>query len=120
MKISTRLGLSGVLAIGALSVIAAVLLFATQQMKRELTQDEAAGEILNPVAAVRYLTLEYVAGHEERAQTQSRLRNASLSKLLSNATGSRNKEGLAALDDLRHKRQEIETLFTELVADREN
>jgi PAS domain S-box-containing protein len=120
MKISTRLGLSGVLAIGALSVIAAVLLFATQQMKRELTQDEAAGEILNAVAAVRYLTLEYVAGHEERAQTQSRLRNASLSKLLSNATGSRDKEGLAALDDLRHKRQEIETLFTELVADREN
>ncbi len=118
MKISTRLGLAGLFAIGALSVIAGVLLFATQQMKSELAKNEASGEILNAVSSLRYLTLEYVASHEERAQAQWRLRDASLSKLLSTATGFQDKDEQATLDDLRHKRQDIEALFSELVASR--
>lgn len=120
MKISSRLGLAGLLAIAALAVIAGVLLPATQEMKTELAKNETTGEILNAAAALRYLTLEYVAGHEMRTQAQWQLRDGSLAKLLSSANGFSDKDERASIDDLRQKRQDIEALFAELVSDRED
>jgi methyl-accepting chemotaxis protein len=120
MKISTRLGLAGIFSVGVVAVIGIMLLSATQQMTQELTKNETAGEILNAATAVRYLTLEYVAGHEDRARDQWQLRHASLSKLLTNTTGFPGKEEQGIIDELRHTDQGIKSLFTELVANHQS
>ena len=52
MKISTRLSLAGLFSVGVVAVIGTMLLFATQQVRRELTKNETAGEIFNAVNAV--------------------------------------------------------------------
>jgi len=118
MKLSSRLGLAGLLALGSLTIIVGVLLLSTQQMKRELAKNEATDEILDAAAALRYLTLEYVAGHEERTQTQWQLRNGSLEKLLSNASGFNSASEQATMADIRQKNKDIEVLFSRLVEDR--
>lgn len=118
MKIATRLMLAGLFAACAVAVIGLVLLSASQQVKRELGKNEAAGEILTAVTAVRYLTLEYVAGHGERAQAQLLLRHASLSKLLAGTAGFSSKEEQGILDELQRTNQRTNALFTELIANR--
>ncbi|UUZ74870.1 methyl-accepting chemotaxis protein [Polaromonas sp. P1(28)-13] len=120
MKISTRLSLAGVFSVGIVAVIGVVLLSATQQVRQELTKNETAGEILNATTAVRYLTLEYVAGHEDRVRAQWELRHASLSKLLAGAEGFTGKEETATMDDLRHTHQSVSALFTELATNQQN
>jgi PAS domain S-box-containing protein len=119
MKISTRLALAALLAAGAAAIIGAMLLLANQRVKTELANNEMAGDILNAVTALQHLTMEYVTEHEARPQAQWRLRDASLSKLLSSATGFGGPGEQATLDDLRHSQQNIERLFDELVADRQ-
>ena len=69
MKISTRLGLAGLCSVAMVLPIGAALLFAMQQVRQELATNETAGEIVNAVSALRYLTLEYVLRHEARVQT---------------------------------------------------
>lgn len=118
MKIATRLTLAGLFATCAVAVIGVVLWSATQQVKGELGRNEAASEILNAVTSLRYLTLEYVAGHEERAQAQLQLRYASLSKLLAGTAGFSGKEEQGILDELQSTHQRTQALFAELVANR--
>jgi len=118
MKIATKLLLAGVFAACAMAVTGLVLLSAAQQMKRELARNEAAGEILNAVTAVRYLTLEYVVGHGERTQSQLQQRHESLSKLLAGATGFDGQEEQKILADLQNTQQQAKSLFLELVNNR--
>jgi hypothetical protein len=82
MRISTRLSIAGLFSVGIVLLIGPVLFFAMRQVRQELAKNEAAGEIVNAVAALRYLTLEYALRHEERVQTQWQLKHASLAKLL--------------------------------------
>ena len=102
MKISTRLSLAGLFSVGVVAVIGTMLLFATQQVRRELTKNETAGEIFNAVNAVRYLTLEYVLRHEDRVQTQWQLKHASLSKLLASTTEFTGSQEQVIMDELRY------------------
>jgi len=120
MRISTRLKLGGLLSVGVVAVIGAVLLSTTHQVRLELTKTEAAAELLKGATAVRYLTLEYVLRHEERAQAQWRLRHASLSKLLANTTEFTSTEEQAIVDGLRRTHESVDTLFTQLVTNHEN
>ncbi|ABE44384.1 methyl-accepting chemotaxis protein [Polaromonas sp. JS666] len=120
MKISTRLSLAGIFSVGVVAVIGFVLLSATHQVRQELTKNETAGEILNAATAVRYLTLEYVASHEDRVRAQWELRHASLSKLLAGATEFTGQEEQSIIEDLRHTHQGVNTLFTELAANQQN
>jgi signal transduction histidine kinase len=120
MRISTRLKLAGPLSVGFVAVIAAVPLSTTQQVRRELTKNEVAAEVLKGATALRYLTLEYVLHHDERAQAQWRLRHASLSKLLTNTTEFTGTEEQAIVDGLRHTHESVNTLFTQLVANHPN
>ena len=120
MKISTKIKLAGLFSVGVAAVIGIVLLSATQQVRRELAKNETAGEILNSATAVRYLTLEYVARHEDRVQAQWELRHASLSKLLASATGFTGEEEQGIVDGLRHAQQGVNTLFKELVTNHQN
>ncbi|WP_239511491.1 ATP-binding protein [Burkholderia sp. JP2-270] len=118
MKISTRLALAGSLATGAVAILFTVLFVTSQQVKKNIENNEVAGNILNAAMALRYLTLEYAQGHEMRTLVQWQSRNASLSRLLSGATGFGGKEELATLDNIRLARRNEESLFAELVNDR--
>jgi signal transduction histidine kinase len=115
MKISTRLSLAGLFSVGIVVVIGTMLLFATKQVRRELTKNETAGEIFNAVNAVRYLTLEYVLRHEDRAQTQWQLKHASLAKLLASTTEFTGLQEQVIMDDLRHTHESIGSLFPQLI-----
>src|SRR6266699_7077254 len=101
MKIATRLSLADLSSVGIVAVIGIMLLVATQQVRRELTKNETAGNIFHAVTAVRYLTLEYVLRHEERVQTQWQLKHASLSKLLASSADFGGFDEQAIMDSLR-------------------
>src|SRR6266849_9756040 len=115
MKIATRLSLAGLSSVGIVVVIGIMLLFATQQVRRELTKNETAGNIFHAVTAVRYLRLEYMLRHEKRVQTQWQLKHASLSKLLASTTEFTSSQEQAIMDELRHTHESIGTLFPKLV-----
>ncbi|PPK43035.1 PAS domain S-box-containing protein [Trinickia symbiotica] len=118
MKISSRLALTGLFAALAMGIIGTMLFIASQQVKTDLANNETASSILNAVSSLRYLTLEYVRGHEARPRAQWQLRNASLAKLLSDATRFAGGQEMATVDDLRHRQANIEALFDELLQDR--
>lgn len=116
MKIATRLKLAGLVSFGVVGAVAIVLFFTTQQMRRELAKNEAAGEILNAVTALRYLTLEYVMRREPRAQSQWQLRNASLLRLLDNTRDFTGADDENNVGTLRTTYQSVNKLFKLLVA----
>jgi methyl-accepting chemotaxis protein len=116
MKISTRLSLAGLFSVGIVVLIGAVLLFAMRQVRQELATNETAGEIVNAVSSLRYLTLEYALRHEERVQTQWQLRHASLAKLLAGSAEFGGFEEQAIMERLRHTHESLPTLFTELLS----
>src|SRR5919109_929915 len=114
MKISTRLSIAGLFSAGIVVLTGAVLLSATRQVRQELATNETAGEIVNAVSALRYLTLEYALRHEERVQTQWQLKHASLAKLLARSADFGGVEGQAIMDRLRDTHETLQTLFSEL------
>jgi methyl-accepting chemotaxis protein len=116
MKISTRLSIAGLFSVGIVVLIGAVLLFAMRQVRQELAKNETAGEIVNAVSSLRYLTLEYALRHEERVQTQWQLKHASLAKLLARSADFGGFEEQAIMDRLRDTHEDLHTLFTELLS----
>jgi methyl-accepting chemotaxis protein len=116
MRISTRLSIAGVFSAGIVVLIGAVLLFAMQQVRQELTTNETAGEIVNAVSSLRYLALEYALRHEERVQTQWQLKHASLAKLLGRSADFGGLEEQAIMIRLRDTHGTLHTLFTELLS----
>jgi signal transduction histidine kinase/ActR/RegA family two-component response regulator/HAMP domain-containing protein len=119
MYIATRLKLAALLTIAAVAVVAALQWSTTQRVGQELAKDELAGDILNAVSSVRYLTFEYVLFHQERTLAQWKLRHASRSKLLATTTAFIGTEDEATLDGLRHTNETVQSLFDELVANRQ-
>jgi methyl-accepting chemotaxis protein len=116
MKISTRLSIAGLFKAGIVVLSGAVLLSATRQVKQELAKDETAGEIVNAVSSLRYLTLEYALRHEERVQTQWQLKHASLAKLLARSADFGGYEEQAMMNRLRQTHETLHILFTELLS----
>jgi len=119
MKISTRLWLAGVLTAATIAIVGSVLFFATQRVRQEIANNEIAGDILNGVTGLRYLTLEYTLRHEDRAKSQWRLRDESLTRALAGTAAFGGHDADAALGDLRHANQTIGKLFDELIANRQ-
>src|SRR5215831_14057252 len=115
MKIAMRLSLAGLSSVGIVVVISIMLLIATQQVRRELTKNETAGNIFHAVTALRYLTLEYMLRHEERVQTQWQLKHASLSKLLASITEFTGSQDQIIMDRLRYTHDRVGSLFPQLV-----
>jgi hypothetical protein len=116
MKISTRLSIAGLFSVGIVLLIGVVLFFAMRQVRQELAKNEAAGETVNAVASLRYLTLEYALRHEERVQTQWQLKHASLAKLLTRSADFGGVAEQAIMDRLRHTHESLRTLFSELLS----
>ena len=119
MKISTRLKLVGLLSAAVVTIVGAVLFATTAQVRAELAKNEAAGEVLNAVTALRYLTLEYVLRREPRVQAQWELRNASLLKLLSNTATFNRTDSAGSINDLRTTYHSVSKLFVLLVSARQ-
>jgi len=120
MYIATRLRLAALLKVAVVVVVGALLWFTTQRVGQELTKDEVAGDILNAVGSVRYLTFEYVLFHQERTLAQWELRHASRSKLLATTTAFVGTEDEAIMDGLRRTNEIVQALFNELVTNRQN
>ena len=118
MKIATRLTLATLLAAVAVALIGLVLFTATQKVRQQLGRNETAGELLNAATSVRYLTLEYVAGHSVRSRAQLQLRQDSLAKLIASADSFRDADELRILAALRDANQHTNRLFADLVANR--
>ena len=119
MKISTRLKLVGLLCAASIALVGVELFFAAQQVRRELTKNESAADVLQGVTALRYLTLEYVLRHEERAQAQWQLRNASLVGLLAGTRDFADTDDEAIVDDLRRSDEQVSKLFALLLANQQ-
>lgn len=120
MKISTRLKRVGLFSVAVVAVIVTILFSTTQQVRHELIKNEAAVEILHAVTALRYLTMEYVQHHEQRARAQWQLRDTSLAQLLRNTGRFTDAEDEAIIDGLRHTRASASTLFSLLTTNHEN
>ncbi|HJU99922.1 MAG TPA: ATP-binding protein [Burkholderiaceae bacterium] len=116
MKISTRLKLAGALALLLVSLMLAVLLSTAVQTRRELAKNEAAGNVLQGVTALRYLMMEYALRHEERTRIQWQWRSASLTQMLLAMPPTDDKQEEELLADLRNNLTSVEQLFTLLVA----
>lgn len=116
MKISTRLSLAGLFSVGIVLLIGVVLFLAMQQVRQELAKNETAGEIVDAVAVLRYLTLEYALRHEERVQTQWQLKHASLAKLMARNVEFGGVEDQAIMDRLRETHASLHSLFTDLLS----
>ncbi|HEU4846232.1 MAG TPA: ATP-binding protein [Burkholderiaceae bacterium] len=115
MKISTRLKLAGVLALLLVSAMLAVLLSTAVQTRRELAKNEAAGNLLQGVTALRYLMMEYALRHEERTRIQWQWRSASLTGLLVAMPNPGDRQENELLADLRDNQTSVEQLFGLLV-----
>jgi len=118
VKISTRLKLTELFCVGVVTLIVAVLLQTTQQMKRELLKNESAGQVLGAVTALRYLSLEYALQHGSRTRIQWQQRQASLAKLLAADSGLDGAEEKAILGELKNNLRRVDGLFTLLVENR--
>jgi len=115
LNISARLKIAGVSSAAVVVVMVAFLLRTTQQVEHELAGNQAASNILNAATALRYLTLEYVLHHEERALSQWRLRYASLSQLLASRTELTSTEEQEIVGEMRAVHESVDVLFNQLV-----
>lgn len=115
MKISTRLKFAELISLAIVAVIVVILLSTTLQMKREIAKNEAAGELLQAVTSLRYLTLEYALRHDERTRAQWQLRSTSLSKRLAGTEEFTDLADTETISELRNANENIEKLFTLLV-----
>jgi PAS domain S-box-containing protein len=119
VNISTRLKIAVVASLAIAGAMGAVLLASTQQVKQELFKNETAGEILKAVTSVRYLTMEYVMRHEERARVQRQLAQATLLRHLSGANGFTDADEVAALGGLHGVHDSVDRLFEQLVVNQQ-
>ena len=79
MKIVTRFKLAELFCVVLVAIIVAVLFSTTMAMQRELAKNKAAGDILQAVTSLRYLSIEYALHHGARTRAQWQLRSESLS-----------------------------------------
>lgn len=78
MKIVTRFKLAELFCVLLVAIIVAVLFSTTMAMQRELAKNKAAGDILQAVTSLRYLSIEYALLHGARTRAQWQLRSESL------------------------------------------
>ncbi|WP_454774662.1 ATP-binding protein [Janthinobacterium tructae] len=78
MKIVTRFKLAELFCVLLVAIIIAVLFSTTMAMQRELAKNKAAGDILQAVTSLRYLSIEYALHHGARSRAQWQLRSESL------------------------------------------
>ena len=118
MKIATRLKLISLFSAVVVAMVGAVLFSTTQQVHQELNKNQAAGEVLNAVTSLRYLSLEYGVRSEQRIFAQWHLRSASLAALLESSAVFSGSDDEANIASLRATFASVGNLFALLVETR--
>ena len=116
MKIITRLQLAQWLCVVGVLAAAALMLLATNQVKRELARNERAGDIVAGVVELRYLSLEYAQAQSRRTHMQWQLRKESLQGLLVRDDVFDDVAEARLLRDLQQNLPLLARYFSELVA----
>ena len=118
MNISARLSLAAGACVAVVTVIVAVAVTTAWDVRTELAKTEAASEILNAVATIRYLTLDYSLAHEPRAEVQWHRAHRALAVRLDRSRAAFAGDGGIAVDQLRRANATVRALFAELVGNR--
>ena len=115
MKISTRFVVTGLFCAVAATLIGVALVASANRVTEELLKNRAAADIVEAVAGLRYLTLEYARQPEERVEAQWATRNRSLGKLLESSVRFESRVEQVSLDLIREAYRDSTSLFSELV-----
>lgn len=116
MKIVTRFKLAELFCVLLVAIIVAVLFSTTVAMQRELAKNKAAGDILQAVTSLRYLSIEYALHHGARTRAQWQLRSESLGTGLLATPAFSSGEERALLRELQGDLASVSGLFELFVA----
>lgn len=118
MRLATRFKLMGLLSAVIVAMTVAILLTSAERVRQEVLRNEAASEMVNAITGLRFLTMEYVLKHEERTRVQWRLRSASLTRLLDEASQAASPGDAAVVAGLQITLSSIDKQFERLSAPR--
>lgn len=115
MKISTRFAVIGATCALASLAIAAALVASGWRVAEEVGKNRVAANIVESVASLRYLTLEYALQPRERVEMQWASAYKSLGAVLARSPGFDSKEELASYALIRAAHDDSSKTFAELV-----
>jgi PAS domain S-box-containing protein len=115
MKISTRFAVIGAVCALASLAIAAALVASSRRVAEEVGKNRVAADIVESVAGLRYLTLEYALQPQERVETQWASAYKSLGLVLARSSDFDSKEELASYALIRSAYDDSPKTFSELV-----
>jgi PAS domain S-box-containing protein len=115
MRISTRFAVIGAVCALVSAAIAAALVVSSKRVAEEVRKNRAAADIVESVAGLRYLTLEYARQPEERVEMQWASAHKSLGSELARSSEFDSKEEQASFTLMRAAYDNATTTFAELV-----
>ncbi|MDH6158266.1 MULTISPECIES: ATP-binding protein [unclassified Janthinobacterium] len=116
MKIVTRFKMAQLFCVVLVAIVVATLFSTTMAMQRELAKNKAAGDIVQAVTSLRYLSIEYAQHHGARTRSQWQLRSESLSMGLLATPAFNTGEERALLGELQLDLTGVGALFELFVA----
>lgn len=116
MKISHRFAVIGIVCALASASIGTALVVATNRIAEDVRKNRAAADIVESVAGLRYLSLEYARQPEERVEVQWTNRHKSLGKLLGVDAGFDLPEERTSFALMRAAYEDSTSTFAELVS----
>jgi nitrate/nitrite-specific signal transduction histidine kinase len=114
VKIKTKLGISVVLAVGMVFVVAVTLSWTEWQFNEALQDRRAINEVVKAVVELNILTNDYLLHQEERPKRQWQLRHASAGRALGGMKAHGAQEEFL-LERLRKHHQNLSAFFNQLV-----
>ena len=115
MRISTRFAVIGVVCALASVAIGAALVASSQHVAEEIRKNRASADIVESVAGLSYLTLEYARQPEERVEMQWATAHKSLGSVLARSSEFASKEEQGSFALMRAAYDESTKTFAELV-----
>ena len=119
MKLKTKFRIISVIVIGLALSVGFFVFFQTQELKKHIEENRAAGEIMKGVFELNLLTSDYLLHPGERNQEQWQLRHQSTEELLRPGV-IKHLEHQVILDDLKKDCEVIKTTFLKLIENRNN
>lgn len=116
MKISHRFAVIAIVCALAAASIGSALVVATNRIAEDVRKNRAAADIVESVAGLRYLTLEYARQPEERVQVQWANRHKSLGDLLGVDAGFELPDERTSFRLMRAAYEDSSSTFAELVS----
>ncbi|HEV8690512.1 MAG TPA: hypothetical protein VGQ91_09480, partial [Ideonella sp.] len=115
MRISTRFAVIGAVCALASAAIGVALVASNRQVAEEIRKNRATADIVESVAGLGYLTLEYARRPEERVERQWAGAHESLGRVLARSSEFNSKEERASFALMRAAYDESTKTFAELI-----